>query len=58
VLGKLKTTLAGTFHALQYRKYAGHYFAAFAYRFNRRVDLRDLVARLIVDVTRCTHAGQ
>ena len=32
------------------RKYAGHYLAAFAYRFNRRFDLRGLVARLIVDV--------
>ena len=27
--------------------------AAFAYRFNRRVDLRTLVARLTVDVERC-----
>ena len=52
VLGNLKTTLAGTFHSLKYRKYAGTYLSAFAYRFNRRFDLRDLVARLIVDVTR------
>jgi transposase-like protein len=58
VLGNLKTTLAGTFHALQYRKYAGHYPAAFAYRFNRRFDLRGLVARLIVDVARCTPAKE
>ncbi|MEO7853424.1 MAG: IS1595 family transposase [Rubrivivax sp.] len=36
VLGNLKTTLAG----------------AFAYRFNRRFDLRDLIARLVVDVAR------
>ena len=50
VLGNLKTTLAGAFHALEYRKYAEHYLAAFAYRFNRRFDLRGLVARLIVDV--------
>ena len=53
VLGNLKTTLAGTFHALKYRKYAGHYLAAFAYRFNRRFDLRGLVARLVVDMARC-----
>ena len=52
VLGNLKTTLAGAFHALKYRKYAGSYLSAFAYRFNRRFDLRDLVARLIIDVTR------
>jgi hypothetical protein len=53
VLGNLKTTLAGAYHSVKYRKYAGHYLAAFAYRFNRRFDLRDRVARLIVDVSRC-----
>jgi hypothetical protein len=52
VLGNLKTTLAGAYHSLKYRKYAAHYLAAFAYRFNRRFDLRGLVARLIVDVAR------
>ena len=53
VLGNLKTTLAGAFHSLKYRKYADHYLAAFAYRFNRRFDLRDLVVQIIVDVTQC-----
>ena len=52
VLGNLKTTLAGTFRALKYRKYGQHYLAAFAYRFNRRFDVRGLAARLIVDVAR------
>ena len=52
VLGNLKTMLAGTHHALKFRKYAQSYLAAFAYRFNRRFDLRGLVARLIVDVAR------
>lgn len=52
VLGNLKTTLAGAFHSLKYRKYAGQYLGAFAYRFNRRFDLRDLIARLVVDVAR------
>ena len=52
LLGNLKTTLAGAFHALNYRKYAEHYLAGFAYRFNRRFDLRGLVASLIVDVVR------
>lgn len=50
ILGNLKTTLAGAFHAFDYAKYAQTYLAAFAYRFNRRFDLRGLVARLIVDV--------
>ena len=52
-LGNLKTTLAGAYHALKYRKYAAHYLAAFAYRFNRRFDLRKLVTELIVDVAKC-----
>jgi len=52
VLGNLKTTLAGAYHSLKYGKYAEHYLAAFAYRFNRRFDLCGLVARLVVDVAR------
>jgi transposase-like protein len=53
VLGNLKTTLAGAHHAFKFRKYAPHYLGAFAYRFNRRFDLRGLVPRLIVAVSRC-----
>ena len=52
MLGNLKTTLAGAFKALKFRKYAQTYLAAFAYRFNQRFDLRGLVATLIVDVAR------
>jgi transposase-like protein len=51
-LGNLKTMLAGTFHCMNFRKYAQTYLSAFAYRFNRRFDLQGLVARLIVDVSR------
>jgi transposase-like protein len=54
VLGNLKTTLAGAHHAFDYRKYADRYLARFAYRFNRRFDLRTLVIRLIVAVARGT----
>jgi hypothetical protein len=36
VLGNLKTSLSGSYHAFAFRKYAGPYLAAFAYRFNRR----------------------
>jgi hypothetical protein len=53
VLGNLKTTLSGAFHALKCRKYGQTCLAAFAYRFNRRFDLRGLVATLIVYVARC-----
>ena len=53
VLGNLKTSLAGALHAFDFAKYATGYLAAFAYRFNRRFDLRGLLASLIVDVARC-----
>ncbi len=49
-LGNLKPMLAGTFHALKFSKYGADYLGAFAYRFNRRFDLRGLIARSIVDV--------
>ena len=52
VLGNLRTTLTGAYHSLKYRKYAADDLAAFAYRFDRRFNLRDLVAGLIVDVAR------
>jgi hypothetical protein len=52
VLGNLKTTLSGAFHALKHRKYGQTYLAAFAYRFKRRYDVRGLVATLITDVAR------
>jgi hypothetical protein len=58
VLGNLKTMLSGAFHAFKYPKYAAGYLAAFAYRFNRRFDLRGLVARLIIDVSRCKPRAQ
>jgi len=50
ILGNLKTTLAASFKALKFSKYAQAYLAAFAYRFNHRFNLRDLIATLIVDV--------
>jgi len=53
ILGNLKTSLHGAFHSLGWAKHADTYLAAFAYRFNRRFNLRDLLARLIVDVARC-----
>ena len=45
--------LAGACNAFGYAEYADRYFGAFAYRFNRRFDLADLVVRLVVDVCRC-----
>ena len=48
VIGNLKTSLAGCYHAFNFRKYAARYLAAFCYRFNRRFDLRTLNQRLLV----------
>ena len=48
VLGNLKTSLSGCYHAFDFKKYAARYLAAFSYRFNRRFDLRTLHQRLII----------
>lgn len=48
VLGNLKTSLSGSYHAFHFQKYAARYLAAFSYRFNRRFDLHTLHQRLIV----------
>lgn len=48
VLGNLKTSLSGCYHAFNFQKYAARYLAAFCYRFNRRFDLRTLHQRLII----------
>lgn len=53
VLGNLKTSLSGSYHAFDFRKYAARYLAAFSYRFNRRFDLRTLHTRLIVAAANC-----
>lgn len=50
MLGNRKATLARAFHAFKYHHNARVYLGAFAYRFNRRVDLRELVVRLMADV--------
>jgi len=53
VLGNLKTSLSGSYHAFDFRKYAARYLAAFTYRFNRRFDLSTLHTRLIVAAASC-----
>ena len=45
LLGNVKRAMDGTDHACAAR-YAGRYLAEFAYRFNRRYQLADLVPRL------------
>lgn len=48
VLGNVKTSLSGAYHAFNFSKYAGRYLAAIAYRFNRRFILKALPERLLV----------
>jgi hypothetical protein len=52
VLGNLKSIMLDLFKALTYRKYAQTYLGAFAYRFGHRFDLREMIAKLIIDVAR------
>ena len=53
VLGNLKTSLNGSYHSFGFRKYAEQYLGAFAYRFNRRFDLKTLAQRLLVAAVQC-----
>jgi transposase-like protein len=45
-LGNIKTSVAGTYHAFGFRKYAHRYLGQIQYLFNRRFDLRIILARL------------
>ena len=47
VLGNLKTMINGAHKSFKFRKYANQYLGAFAYRFNRRVNLRTLLRDLL-----------
>ena len=46
VLGNIKTSLAGTYHAFDFSKYAHRYLGQVQYLFNRRFDLRTILGRL------------
>ena len=48
VLGNLKTSLGGAYHAFGFAKYGTRYLGAFVYRFNRRFRLETLPLRLLV----------
>ena len=53
VLSNLKTATSGTFHAIR-RQYLHRYLAEFQYRFNRRSNLPDMLARLAYVAVRTT----
>lgn len=48
ILGHLKTSFSGTYHAFDFAQYGSRYLAAFADRFNRRFHLDTLPTRLLV----------
>jgi transposase-like protein len=56
-LGNLKTSLAGTYHAFGFRKYAHRYLAQVQYLFNRRFDLRSILERLARAASRAAPCG-
>ena len=45
--GNLKRSLSGTYYAVDFAKYAHRYLAEAQYRFNRRFNLRSILARLL-----------
>ncbi len=48
ILGNLKTSFGGAYHAFDFAKDGSRYLAGFAYRFNRRFQLNTLSTRLLV----------
>ena len=56
-LGNLKTSLAGTYHAFDFVKYAHRYLAEAQYRFNRRFDLSSILSRLLAACAACPARG-
>ncbi len=53
LLGNLKTSLSGTFHALHFGKYARRYLGGFCFRFNRRFSLAAMTERIANEVCCC-----
>jgi hypothetical protein len=47
VLGNLKTSMGGAYHAFDFANYRTRYLGAFVYRFNRHFHLETLPMRLI-----------
>lgn len=47
LLGNLKTSFSGTYHAFDFAKYGQRYLAEVQYRFNRRFDLSVILIRLL-----------
>jgi len=48
IIGNVKTSLNGAYHAFRFGKYSERCLGAIVYRFNRRFNLRELPNRLLV----------
>jgi hypothetical protein len=53
LLGELKTSLSGTFHAFYFEKYAGRYLGGFCFRFNRRFAMAEMTNRITDAICGC-----
>jgi transposase-like protein len=53
LLGNLKTSLSGTFHAFDFDKYARRYLGGFCFRFNRRFSMATMTERIANAVCCC-----
>ncbi|MBD2551499.1 transposase [Microcystis elabens FACHB-917] len=53
LLGNLKTSFNGTFHAFNFDKYARRYLGGYCFRFNRRFSLAAMTERIANAVCCC-----
>ena len=53
LLGNLKTSFSGTFHAFNFDKYARRYLGGYCFRFNRRFLMAEMTERIAHAVCRC-----
>ena len=53
LLGNLKTSFSGTFHAFNFDKYARRYLGGYCFRFNRRFAMAEMTARIANAVCCC-----
>jgi len=55
VLGNLKTSLSGCYHAFDFEKHAARYLAAFYHQLNQRFDLRTPHQHLLIATATARH---
>jgi transposase-like protein len=53
LLGNLKTSFSGTFHAFNFEKYARRYLGGYCFRFNRRFSIAGMTERIANAVCCC-----